>query len=409
VIASFTHKLRALDAFEEVFWLLEQTVPRAPVLVGELEGATTVEAWEDGLRAVQRKYPLLSARITKSPGERPFFAYAADARVPFRVVPLTEHLVIEEEMGRAIDASFGDGSVPLMRVTLFHAPTRCVVLISSHHAVCDGKTNVSVLLDLVAAVAGEDLGPSRPISSGLSALFGLPAAGPYTQALPSSRRAPDDVCASKERIRVERLRLSREETAALVRGARAAKTTVQGALVAALAVAGRHWSPAWRSAPTRYAIAMDVRPMLSILDAPGLLVSAHLGTIEPSPDRSFWDLARTINGELAKSRKREAVLADVLRLRKLMEVEHDPAGFRRTSAMQHELMVTNYGNAQVRTAFGPLKLIALSSGSASGDVDTQKISAITVDGQMMMTLVSPTPFPSLLDDARTILAWTCAA
>jgi len=77
--------------------------------------------------------------------------------------------------------------------------------------------------------------------------------------------------------------------------------------------------------------------------------------------------------------------------------------------MQHELMVTNYGNAQVRTAFGPLKLIALSSGSASGDVDTQNVSAITVDGQMMMTLVSPAPFPSLLDDARTILAWTCAA
>ena len=327
MIASATQKLRALDAFEEVFWLLEQTAPRAPVLVGEVEGATTVEAWEDGLRAVQRKYPLLSARITKSPGGRPFFAYAADARVPFRVVPLTEHLVIEEEMGRAIDESFGDGSVPLMRVTLFHAPTRCVVLISSHHAVCDGKTNVSVLLDLVAAVAGEDLGPPRPISPGLSALFGLPATGPYKQTLASNQPAPHDDSGCRERIRVERLRLSREETASLVRGARAANTTVQGALVAALAVAGRHWSVAWRRAPIRYAIAIDARPVLSILDTPGLLVSAHLGTIEPSPNRWFWDLARTINDDLAKSRTRAAVLAAMLRFRGLMEVEHDPAGF----------------------------------------------------------------------------------
>lgn len=409
MIASATQKLRALDAFEEVFWLLEQTVPRAPVLVGELEGATTVEAWEDGLRAVQRKYPLLSARITKIPGERPFFAYAADAHVPLRVVPLTEAFAIEEEMQRAIDASFGDGNGPLMRVTLFHARTRCVVLIASHHAAFDGKTNVSVLLDLVAAAAGEALGPSRPVSSGLSELFGLPAAGPYMQTLASSRRAPHGVSAPKERIRVERLRLSREETAALVRGARAAKTTVQGALVAALAVAGRHWSVAWRSTTIRYAIAIDVRPILSILDAPGLLVSAHLGTIEPSSERSFWDLARTINDELAKSRTREGVLAGVLSFRRLMDVEHDPTGFRLTTAMQHELMVTNYGNAEVRTAFGPLKLNALSSGSASGDGDTQKISAITVDGQMMMTHVSPAPFPSLLEDARTILAWTCAA
>jgi hypothetical protein len=409
VIAAATQKHRPLDAFEEIFWLLEQTVPRAPVLVGEIEGATTVESWEDGLRAVQRKYPLLSARITKIPGERPFFAHAADAHVPFRVVPLTESLAIEGEMGRAIDASFGDGNAPLMRVTLFHAPTRCVVLLSSHHAACDGKTNLSVLLDLLAAVAGEALGPPIPISSGMSALFGLPAMGPYTQARASTRAAPDDAAASRERIRVERLRLSREETAALVRGARAAKTTVQSALVAALAVAGRHWSVAWREAPIRYAIAMDVRNVLSILDTPGLLVSAYLGAIEPSPDRSFWDLARAINDELAKSRTREAVLAAVVRLRRLMEVEYDPAEFRRTSRMHHELMVTNYGNAQVRTAFGALKLTALSSGSPSGDGDTQKISAITVDGQMMMTLVSHAPFPSLLDDARTILGWTCAA
>jgi hypothetical protein len=405
-------KLRALDAFEEIFWLLEQIVPRAPVLVGELEGATSVQAWEDGLRAVQRKYPLLSVRISKIPGERPFFASAAHAHVAFRVVPLTEPFAIEEEMERAIEASFGDGSGPLMRVTLFHAPTRCVVLLVSHHAAFDGKTNLSVLLDLLAAVAGEALGPSRPISSALSALLGLPATGPYKQTLGSSRRTPGKVSASEERIRVERLQLSREETAALVRSARAAKTTVQGTLVAASAVAGRHYREAWRTAPIRYAVPMDVRTVLSILDSPGLLVSAHLGRIEPSPDHSFWDLARTISDDLAKSRTREAVLAGMLRLRQLMEIEHDPAGFlalQRKSPMQHDLMVTNYGNARVRTAFGPLKLNALSSGSASGDVDTQKISAITVDGQMMMTHLSPAPFPSLLDDTRAVLARMCTA
>jgi hypothetical protein len=299
-----------------------------------------------------------------------------------------------------------------MRVTLFHAPARCVVLLASHHAAFDGKTNLAVLLDLLAAVAGEVLGPPRPMTPALGELFGLAAAGPYKDTLPSNRPAPGTVTASKERIHVRRLRLSREETSALVRGARAAKTTVQGALLAALAVAGRHYREAWRTAPIRYAIAMDLRTLLSMVgDTPGLLVCAHVGTIEPSV-RSFWDLAREISDDLAKSRTRKAVLAGMLRLRQLMDVEHEPAGFSallRNGAFQHDLFVTNYGNVQLRSEFGPLKLTALSSGSPSGNIDTQKISAITLDGRMMMTQVSPAPFPSLLDDARSILTLTCVA
>jgi hypothetical protein len=269
-----------------------------------------------------------------------------------------------------------------------------------------------VLLDLLAAVAGEVLGPPKPMTAALGELFGLDAAGPYKETLPSNRPATEMITASKERIHVQRLQLSREETLALVRGARAATTTVQGALLAALAVAGRHYRLAWRTAAIRYAIAMDVRTLLSMLgDTPGLLVSAHLGTIEPSV-RSFWDLARAINDDLANSRTREAVLAGVLGLRQLMDVEYEPATFsalRRNGAFQHDLFVTNYGNVQLRSVFGRLKLNALSSGSASGNIDTQKISAITLDGRMMMTHVSPAPFPSLLDDARSILTLACAA
>lgn len=404
-------QLRPLDALEEFFWLMEQSVPRAAALVGEIEGATTVQAWEDALRAVQRKYPLLSVRITKTPRERPFFAYAADTQVPFRVVPLAEPSTIDEEMGRAIEASFGAGDLPLMRVTLFHTPARCAVLLVSHHAAFDGKTNLMVLLDLIAAVTGEALGPPTPMSSPLSVSLGLPAAGPY-QRTPASRRPhPETMSAARERIGVERLQLSREETAALVCCARAAGTTVQGALIAAAIAAGGSYRRSWRTAPIRYGIPIDVRAMVSLPGAPGVLVSSHVGTIGPSPDRSFWELARTVSDELAKSRTREAVRARMLRLRELVDVEHDPAGFAallRKGPMQHDLMVTNYGNEPLRTAFGPLKLNALSSGSASGAVDTQKVSAITVDGRMMLTQVSSAPFPSLLADTRAVLARTCA-
>jgi hypothetical protein len=251
------------------------------------------------------------------------------------------------------------------------------------------------------------------MTAALGELFGLAAAGPYKETRASNRPAPDTVTASKERIHVRRLQLSREETSALVRGARAANTSVQGALLAALAVAGRHYREAWRTEAIRYAIAMDMRTLLSMVgDTPWLLVSAHLGTIEPSV-RSFWGLARAVSDDLAKSRTREAVRAGMLRLRQLVDVEHEPAGFsvlqRDLAGFQHDLFVTNYGNLQLRSQFGRLKLNALSTGSPSGNIDTQKISVIPLDGRVMMTQVSPAPFPSLLEDARSILTLTCAA
>jgi hypothetical protein len=320
--------------------------------------------------------------------------------------------VIAEEMERALRMSFEDGRGPLMRLTLFHSPLRCAVVLIAHHAATDGKTNLMVLLDLLAAVAGEELGPPVEVSPTLSDLFGLPAARAYTKSLEPLRAASCDVAEDRrERLHVKRVLLSREETAALVRCARVQGATVQGALVAALVLAGRAHHEAWRSAPIRYRTAIDLRSMFSIQDAPGLLISVHAGCIVADPDRSVWELARSVSDEVRGAQTRDAALASIVQLRHLVDVEHDPAAF--LAAVQHgaahELMVTNYGkHAVTRTTFGPLKLNALSSGSASGGPDTQKVSAITVDGQMMLTLVSPAPFPSLLDDARAMLAQVCS-
>ena len=403
VTAPRTERLRALDWLEEMLWLLEQRAPRAPALVAELEGETTVRAWTDAMHAVQRKYPLLSVRIGKIPGERPFFTYLSDAEVPFEVVPLAPTFSVEDEMERAMNTTFGDGSGALFRLTLFHAPSRCVVLLVSHHAAFDGKTNLMILLDLLAAVAGEALGPSIGLAPTLSALLGLRDAGPYRTMLMSNVGKPQAVPA--ERVRVKRLQLSPEKTNALVRDARAAGTSVQGALVAAMMVAGGNHRESWRTQPISYGVPIDVRPLLFMPATPGLLVSGYFGEVQPMPQRSFWDLARTVSRAVATARTREEVLTLVLRGRQLMEVEYDPtellAMYRQGGPLGHELVVTNYGAPQKRTAFGPLTLKALSASSPAGN--TQKVSAITVDDRMMLTHVSPDPFPSLLEHALAVL------
>jgi hypothetical protein len=406
-----SEKVRSLDALEEVFWLLEQRFPMAAVLAAELEGETSVQMWEAAMLSLQTRYPFLSLRISKASGERPCFVRSTEPGIAFRVVPFSDAPAIVAEMERALRMSFEDGRGPLVRVTVFHSPLRCAVVLSAHHAATDGKTNLMVLLDLLAAVAGEELGPPVEVSPTLSDLFGLPAAGAYTKGLEPLRDTSYAVAEDRrEHLHVKRVQLSREETAALVRCAHVQGATVQGALVAALVVAGRAHREAWRTAPVRYRTAIDLRSMFSIPDAPGLLISVHASSIAAAPDRSVWELARSVSDEVRGAQARDAALASIVRLRHLVDVEHDPTAFLAAGVHRaaHELMVTNYGkDAVTRTRFGPLRLNALSTGSASGVAETQKVSAITVDGKMMLTLVSPAPFPWLLDDARELLAQAC--
>jgi hypothetical protein len=104
---SLGKKLRTLDGLEEYLWLTENTFPRTTMILAEVQGGTTVEAWWDALRKVQHRYPLLSARVRKNPGERPYFEALPDIQLPLRVMPLE---------GANLDASIAEEPVLRNRV-----------------------------------------------------------------------------------------------------------------------------------------------------------------------------------------------------------------------------------------------------------------------------------------------------
>ena len=256
-------KLRNLDAFEETFWLFEQNVPIVHALTAEVEGATTVEQWQNALDAVQRKHPHLSASIRKIPGERPYFQSVQDAAISLRLVPLVEPVVLAEEMEKALQESFGDGSRELTRITLLHGTNRSVVVFASHHSSMDGKSHMIIVQDLLASVAGEDLGEPLEIQPGVGQLFGLPKPGAYMKTLEGRTVAPEGgPVVGLPRNRVQRLQLGVEETAALRKRAKEEQTTVHGALVAALALAGKRYSTTWKAGPVRCLSPIDIRQTL---------------------------------------------------------------------------------------------------------------------------------------------------
>jgi hypothetical protein len=395
-------KIRDLDCFEEMFWLFEQNFPLYHVLAVEVEGATTVDEWRAGLSAVQRRYPHLSACIRKEPGKRPYFARTEGVAVPLRVEAWTDKLVLHEEMEKELEGSFGDGSGPLIRVKLFHGPKRSALLLSVHHSAFDGKTSLLVLQDLLAAMAGEDIGEMVEATS-LSSLFGETEPEPYTKILVDEVVAPKDgLLPNLPKVQVNRLVLSREETTTLIERAKKEQTTVHSALVAALASAGARYSKDWPAKAVRCMSPVDVRRIFGVPEAAGVLIPVAFQTFDAESDLPFWVKARAVREALAHGITKEYA-RDFLKGLKEMVAEEMPA--RRILELSaasngHELMVTNYAGYKMRTEFGSLKVISAFTGSVGR---AQKVSVITVNGRLGMTLVNMNPFPTLLEDAREIL------
>ena len=403
-------KLRELDAFEEFFWLIEQSVPVFHTIIAEVKGATTIEQWERALDAVEVRYPLLSASIRKLPGERPFFEKLPGVSMPLRIAPLRDSLVLEEEMEKELQKPFGDGSGPLTRATLFHARDRAVVMFATHHSSLDGKSHLLLVQDVLAAVAGEDLGEQLEVLPGIGQLLGLPASADYVKKLAGRSVAPEDGAGVEVfRVRVQRLQLTMEETTVLVERAKKEQTTVHAALVAALTLAGKRYSDAWRVGPVRCMSPIDMRKTLGLPDAAGLLLSLHQGPV-PTPDgASFWDIARAVREDMLPAQTADGArhLLGVMSSR--VAEEHNARDLYWSvlnGPLLHELMVTNYAGYRARSEYGDLRLETLFTGSSSVMPALQKVSVLTVNGRLGMTLVARDVFPTLLEDVHDILSWS---
>jgi hypothetical protein len=400
-------KLRDLDAFEEFFWLLEQNLAVFHAAIVEVKGTTTLEQWKDPFHEIQIRYPLLSASIRKIPGERPFFEKVQGASMPLRIAPLADSLVLEEEMEEELQTSFGDGSSLMTRATLFHARNRSVVMFATHHSGMDGKSHLLLVQDLLAAVAGENLGEPTKVQPGLGQLLGLPAPGQYGKKLVGRSVAPDlGNRTALPRVRVKRLELSAAETEVLRERAKEEGTTVHAALVAAMTLAGKRYSEEWNAATVRCMSPIDMRATLDLPDAPGLLISCHQAPVLTLEGTSFWDIARSVREGLLPAQSVDGAQNFIAGLSSLVSEELNAGDVYLSSLsgpMIHELMVTNYAGFRVRREYGDLQIENLFTGGPSVSPGLQKVSVLTVNGRLGMTLVSREVFPTLLEDTREIL------
>jgi NRPS condensation-like uncharacterized protein len=181
----------------------------------------------------------------------------------------------ELELDREMALPFTPEQAPLIRSVLIHKPQSAVLIMVAHHSIADGMALVFLIRDLLQALSGRQIEALSFSSTAEELLSKLPKGEKIVPAEASQAGVPPaepavyreaDGLAPRAIVR----KLDEHLTAALKDRARREGTTVQGALCAALVLAGRKASSAWRKQSVRVMSPVNVRAHLRAGEACGL-------------------------------------------------------------------------------------------------------------------------------------------
>ncbi len=393
-------ELGPLDGLQEFFWATEPSNSRLALCAAEVRGTTSPEDWERGAAALRDCYPMLSAVVIKSPGKHPIFVAASDDAFKLEI-STDASIPLEAHIERELDRSFGIGNECLARLVVVHHAEHSIVIFVGHHAAFDGRTNVSIIQDLLAVASGETLDCRYPILPTKNELLGLP--------LPEHnyRISRSEFSTDRSHIHVKRPARTVQRTvkaldlSRMVKQAREERTTFHAMLVTAALFTGRDIDPGWRDRPVVCLSPMDLRPLLGLGDVPGVLTTIHPTILQVSDEHSFWDFARGIGESMKKSFTLEYARNGARAVAEFSALEVDPWNVSTVDPQgffDHDLMISNYGDCGVRTRYRDLELVSLFPAHISGGrADTQTLSAITVNGTLHLNQSSREPMMDLLD------------
>lgn len=391
VPAKSIHLTRSLNHMEKILWRLSDAASLNFTMVSRVRGALTEQSLHDALGRVQRRHPLLEVRIEPTTSG-PVFHRGGVPRIPLRVLDASadaDHLVnciIEEEINSSVPWEHG----PLVRlVWIREKGDHHHLLATFHHVIADALSGTLFLNDLFRTLAGDDPdrdgprpgGAGRVIGAAMDARlpkkvrglrglvgdlrllarfawedfhFGKPAAIVDGRNVPPHQRF----------IRVIRREFDSSWTQRLVERARQEKTTVHGALSAAvclsIADAIGHGKPV--SVKQRSAVNLRSKLEPAAEDVLGNFVSLLFYRGRVSGHDHFWDLARHIHRQFQAGSARGAPWAVIRLMSKLYSVIHGDDLSNRELAVRWRqrtpstMGLSNIGRIDLPNQFGPLAI-----------------------------------------------------
>lgn len=407
--------VRRLGAFERMYHRRQQTSTMHFCVVAELADDLDPGALAAALRAVQHRHPLLNVYVEDHPEaglgfRRPTFV----PPIPVTVIAETGHTwcdLVAEELTRPFDTTVA----PMVRVVLLRS-TPAAIILTVDHVIVDGVSAGYILRDLFSALNGHQLlalpvPPSQEDLMGqlrdaqpaaaLAANCSPPAAQPDWFATPSTIRPFDAAVPHLSAICFDE-----DLTRRLVARARAERTTVHSALVAAMS---RAILESGRNEFVRTVTPCEFRPQIGVHDDVCLYFTAARTAFTRDQLTELWDMARTVGDHLAGARSVPALLGGSAATEHFIPIDATPEdaqafmiGGLSFEAFASNLRVLDMGPPEaVRPVaiWGPAILVQLQGELASG--------VCTFNGQLRIVSASHDPLPGYLERVRDVLAAAC--
>jgi hypothetical protein len=384
---------RPLGTNEKVYWVLDQKNTTQFAVAAEIDGNATDSEWRQALDTVQNRHPNLSVHISGNEYSTAQFIPVEDCRIPLRIVNAASgegwNNILEEELSNPLDLNFA----PLTRATLIQQPGKSIFIFLSNHCIGDGMSVALLIRDVLTVLSGktvEDLLESDQPGFEQAKISLVP----------------------RTTINVERLSLSGTLTRKLIDRSKSERTTVHGALSAAIVLALKSRSGAsLKENPVRILHPLSARTTLGLGEDFSLLLSIITLPHEPAPQQTFWDFAREVRQGIAFTQTQEWLKADTNATQGLfnsgLDLNTVEGALHQGTA--HEIMLTNLGLLSFPSEFGPLQLKSLWGPVVlTPHPLAQTIGVATFNGELTLSLTSLAPSKSLLEAVEKLIEKVCS-
>lgn len=408
-------------------------LPNANIVIGaRVRGRVDPSLLPDAIAKIKHKHPLLNSRIQLEEPATGSAGWFTQENVPKILISARLRHTLEEWIEVAAEEqkkAFSIETGPLIRIVVLEAADDFDLIITAHHSICDGRSLVYLIRDILTALAHPDqasgLLPIVPIAAETC----LPPSVSVSwitrfiiqninrkwlrKGLSFSEQAYQDLHQEfwqKHHATILRWELPKVQTATLVNRCKQENVSVNSALYAAFLKAQQHVQ-AGRQKKTHDSLRTVIVPIdfrnrltTSVGEAVGFYASAIVFKLKIKPKKSFWDTARILDKRIHQKLTDKNIFASQkmsLLAPSFMDgmifAKHgkcdDPMVVKQVKRkgldkLVSGVMVSNLGRVDIPVVYGDFSLEALLGPVAYSDGIEKVLEVVTVGGKMQFTLTA---------------------
>ena len=399
---------RKLCASEQAMEILNRLTNSSNVVViGRILGLLSEEIVRQALDLIQDHHARLNSRIV---GDLDNLRFETDAKkIPLRVVDKQHETQWQETVLEELNTQVKSSEVLLRAVLVQERElgdnSASYLIITIHHAIADALSSIQLYSELLSycskVASGEPLVP-------MSRLPALPAMDELFPPSTKGFRGKINILLSLLRSQFKLLwhrpknlgieksvpldlrrcgnvyrHLDADFTQQLVNRCRQEKTTVQGALCAAMMfTAARKITPEQKTSMSCRSY-VDLRKYLKPVvgnEQMGTLISGVNSFHTLGTNTSFWELARDVTQQLEVGLKRDDIFIEMLLLRKAIEVM-----ISRLSQVPLTVGLSNVGRVNIPRVYGQFELSEISFVASQATLEGCVLASVaTFEGKMFL-------------------------